>query len=203
MGGLYGGIATPSELGAVCAIVTLVYALVRTPGSLLKRLRTVRDSVYSALQTTSMIMLIVVAGKVMAVSLAYYNVPPMLRQYVTELHLSTAAIVGGILLLYVILSGIFDDLSIMVVTLPFFLPILQAHAVDLVWFGVLLTVIVQLGLLSPPVALNLFVLQGVTGAPFEALVRGSVPFMLLLGAFAVCVAMWPELALWLPGRALR
>jgi tripartite ATP-independent transporter DctM subunit len=203
LGGLYGGVATPSEIGAVGAAVALAYALIWTPGGFGDRVRVVKESVFAALETTSMMMLIVVAGKLMAVSIAYYNIPPLLRQFVSSLELPALVVVAGILLLYVILSTVFDDLSIMIVTLPFFLPILQAYAIDLVWFGVLLTIIVQLGLLSPPVGLNLFVLQGVTGAPFDALVRGSLPFMLLLGAFAVCIAVWPELALWLPRNALQ
>jgi TRAP-type C4-dicarboxylate transport system permease large subunit len=78
----------------------------------------------------------------------------------------------------------------------------QAAGFDLVWFGVFMTVLLEAGLLSPPVGLNLFVIQGVTGAPLAEVVRGSIPFLVILLGAGVLLALVPDLALWLPGLVM-
>jgi TRAP-type C4-dicarboxylate transport system permease large subunit len=83
--------------------------------------------------------------------------------------------------------------------LPFILPMVKAAGFDLVWFGVYVCILLEAGLLSPPVGMNLFVLQGVTGAPFSQIVWGSIPFFFILLLGNVIIFLMPELVLWLPG----
>jgi TRAP-type C4-dicarboxylate transport system permease large subunit len=104
--------------------------------------------------------------------------------------------------IYLALGTVFEDFSLMIIMLPFVLPMVQAAGFDLIWFGVFMTVLLEAGLLSPPVGLNLFVIQGVTGAPLSQVIRGSVPFLVILLGGGVLLVMFPALALWLPSLAM-
>ncbi|MBI2526575.1 MAG: TRAP transporter large permease subunit, partial [Candidatus Rokubacteria bacterium] len=90
--------------------------------------------------------------------------------------------------------------SLMIIMLPFVLPMIRASGFDQVWFGVFMTVLLQAGLLSPPVGLNLFVIQGVTGTELSEVIWGSMPFLLVMLGVAVVLVMFPPLALWLPAH---
>jgi TRAP-type C4-dicarboxylate transport system permease large subunit len=104
--------------------------------------------------------------------------------------------------IYLALGTVFEDFSLMIILLPFVLPMVQAAGLDLIWFGVFMTVLLEAGLLSPPVGLNLFVIQGVTGAPLTEVIRGSFPFLLVLLGGAILLVLFPSLALWLPSLAM-
>jgi len=99
---------------------------------------------------------------------------------------------------YLVLGTVFEDFSLMIIMLPFVLPAIQAAGYDPIWFGVYMCMLLEAGLLSPPVGLNLFVIQGVTGAPLGQVVRGAVPFLFLLLTGAASIVTFPQIALWLP-----
>lgn len=192
--GLYGGVATPTEVAAFGATVALAYALFSGEN----RWSAIWKSLRATVQTTSMILFIVMAAKLLAVTLAYYSVPPLLQSWVSSLQLSTAGVVIGILCLYLILGCFFDGISMVVITLPFTLPIIQAAGIDLIWFGILLVLIIEIGLLTPPVGMNLFILQGVTREKLGPVVRGSAPFIVVLLCVTCLIYLIPQIALWLP-----
>jgi TRAP-type C4-dicarboxylate transport system permease large subunit len=120
-----------------------------------------------------------------------------MKQFATSLG-SPYLLLLIIALAYLVLGTVFEDFSLMIIMLPFILPMVQAAGFDLVWFGVFMTVLLEAGLLTPPVGLNLFVIQGVTGASLGQVARGSVPFLLILLGAGVLLVLFPGLALWLP-----
>jgi TRAP-type C4-dicarboxylate transport system permease large subunit len=144
-----------------------------------------------------MLFFIIISAKLMAIALAYYGVPLAMKQFATSLG-SPYLLLLIIALAYLVLGTVFEDFSLMIIMLPFMLPMVQVAGFDLVWFGVFMTVLLQAGLLTPPVGLNLFVIQGVTGAPLGQVARGSVPFLLILLGAGVLLVLFPGLALWLP-----
>jgi tripartite ATP-independent transporter DctM subunit len=197
LGGIYGGVATPTEaagVGAAAALlITLGYGALTWQG--------LRDACLGTVRTTCMIFLVLICAKVMAVALAYYGVPTLMKDFARSFG-SPVLLLAIISLVYLVLGTIFEDFSLMIILLPFVLPAVQAAGWDPVWFGVYMCMLLEAGLLSPPVGLNLFVIQGVTGAPLGEVVRGSVPFFLLLLAGAAALVLWPPLALWLPSVGL-
>jgi TRAP-type C4-dicarboxylate transport system permease large subunit len=148
-----------------------------------------------------MLFAVIISAKLMAIALAYYGVPGMMKQFALSLA-SPYLLLLLISVIYLVLGTVFEDFSLMIILLPFVLPMVQAAGFDLIWFGVFMTVLLQAGLLSPPVGLNLFVIQGVTGAPLLQVIRGSVPFLVILLASAVLLVLAPPLALWLPSLAM-
>ena len=101
---------------------------------------------------------------------------------------------------YLVLGTVFEDFSLMIILLPFVLPAVQVAGYDPIWFGVYTCMLLEGGLLSPPVGLNLFVIQGVTGASLGQVIRGSLPFFVLLLVGAALIVAFPQIALWLPAR---
>jgi tripartite ATP-independent transporter DctM subunit len=193
LGSLYGGVATPTEAAGVGAasalLISLGYRTLTWEGLKAACLGTVR--------TSAMLFFIIISAKIMAMALAYYGVPPMMRDFALTLGspLLLLALISGI---YLFLGTVFEDFSLMIILLPFVLPMIRAAGFDTVWFGVFMTVLLQAGLLSPPVGLNLFVIQGVTGAQLSEVIWGSLPFLLLLLSVGMLLVVFPPLALWLP-----
>lgn len=197
LGTLYGGIATPTEAAGVGASAALLIAL----GYRALTWNALATAALGTVRTTAMLFAVIISAKLMAIALAYYGVPGMMKQFALSLA-SPYLLLLLISVIYLVLGTVFEDFSLMIILLPFVLPMVQAAGFDLIWFGVFMTVLLQAGLLSPPVGLNLFVIQGVTGAPLLQVIRGSVPFLVILLASAVLLVLAPPLALWLPSLAM-
>jgi tripartite ATP-independent transporter DctM subunit len=193
LGSLYGGVATPTEAAGVGATAALLIAA----GYRTLSWKGLKAACLGTVRTTSMLFFIIISAKLMALALAYYGVPAAMKQVALALG-SPYLLLGAIAVVYLVLGTVFEDFSLMIIMLPFVLPMVQAAGFDLVWFGVFMTVLLQAGLLSPPVGLNLFVIQGVTAAPLGEVIRGSLPFLLLLVGEGLALVAVPDLALWLP-----
>ncbi|OGL14765.1 MAG: hypothetical protein A3K12_10280 [Candidatus Rokubacteria bacterium RIFCSPLOWO2_12_FULL_71_19] len=151
------------------------------------------------MRTSAMLFFIIISAKAMAIALAYYGVPVMMKGFAAGLG-SPYLLLLIIAAVYLLLGTVFEDFSLMIIMLPFVLPMIRASGFDQVWFGVFMTVLLQAGLLSPPVGLNLFVIQGVTGAALSEVMWGSLPFLLVMLGVAIVLVMFPPLALWLPAH---
>jgi tripartite ATP-independent transporter DctM subunit len=193
LGSLYGGVATPTEAAGVGAAAALAIAA----GYRTLTWAGLKTACLGTVKTSSMLFFIIISAKLMAIALAYYGVPGAMKQFATSLA-SPYLLLLIIALAYLVLGTVFEDFSLMIIMLPFILPMVQTAGFDLVWFGVFMTVLLEAGLLTPPVGLNLFVIQGVTGAPLGQVARGSVPFLLILLGAGVLLVLFPALALWLP-----
>jgi C4-dicarboxylate transporter, DctM subunit len=197
LGSLYGGVATPTEAAGVGAAAALAIAA----GYRTLTWAGLRTACLGTVRTSAMLFFIIISAKLMAIALAYYGVPLAMKQFATSLG-SPYLLLLIIALAYLVLGTVFEDFSLMIIMLPFILPMVQAAGFDLVWFGVFMTVLLEAGLLTPPVGLNLFVIQGVTGAPLGQVARGSVPFLLILLGAGVLLVLFPGLALWLPSLVM-
>jgi C4-dicarboxylate transporter, DctM subunit len=197
LGSLYGGVATPTEAAGVGASAALLIAA----GYRALSWRGLQAACLGTVKTSCMLFFLIISAKIMALALAYYGVPAVMRQFAMSLG-SPYLLLLLISAIYLLLGTVFEDFSLMIIMLPFVLPMVQAAGFDLIWFGVFMTVLLEAGLLSPPVGLNLFVIQGVTGAPLAQVIWGSVPFLAILLGAGVLLALIPSLALWLPNLVM-
>jgi len=195
LGTIYGGIATPTEAAAIGAVGSFFLGFVYREMSW----RVLRQAALNTVKISSLVLLIYVSANLMAQALAYYGVSSKIGEFALSIG-SRGLTLAAICIMYLILGCFFDALSMMLITLPFLLPALKALHFDLVWFGILLVILMEIGYLTPPVGMNLFVLQGVTGVPLKTVVRGSFPFILLMTGFVFAIIFFPEIVVWLPSR---
>jgi C4-dicarboxylate transporter, DctM subunit len=203
LGTIYMGIATPTEAASLGAVGAFVLAVV---GGKVSR-QMMRDTFLSTVNTTAMVLLIVSAAFMLNFVLAIFGVPSTMARAVTDLGWSPTAIIWVLIVFYIVMGTFMDEFSMLVTTVPVVLPIVKAIGVDLVWFGILVTVLVEVALISPPHGLNLFVLQNVrqqsarsgerTGTMMD-LYLGVMPFVLVMLLLIVLLVAFPAIATWLP-----
>jgi tripartite ATP-independent transporter DctM subunit len=193
LGGIFGGIVTPTEAAALGTSVALLIAL----GMRRLTWRILRNALMGALETSCMIMFIVWAAKLVATFLAVMQVPAAFSEMILGSELPPIAILLLIYLLYLFLGCFVDGLSAMIMTMTTILPIIVALGFDVIWFGVVLTVLIEVGMLTPPVGVNLFVIQGLSKRPLGEVISGSVPFWLIMLLGLALFTWWPGSVLWL------
>ena len=194
LGGIYSGLATPSEAAALGVFGTLVITLVM-------RQLTVKlffDSLMGAVRITCMLITIVVAASFMSTSMGYLHVPQELGKAISVLELGPYGLIMLLFVLYVILGLFLEGISIMVMSLPITLPLVLAHGFDPIWFGIFLVITIELAQITPPVGINLYVLQGLTGRAIGQIAVSALPFFLMLCLAAVVITIFPQIALWFP-----
>jgi len=151
-------------------------------------------------RTTAMLFTILIAAMMFSNFINFTSMPGDLRDWITHMGLSPVMVVGAMMLIYVLLGTIMEELSMVLLTIPVFFPIVTALGFDPVWFGVLIVFVVQIGLISPPVGMNLFVLNALLdGVSLKQIFRGVWLFVLMLIGAMLLVLEVPQLALWLPG----
>lgn len=194
LGGIYSGVTTPSEAAALgfAASVVLVILLGQFSWAVFV------EALTGATRITCMVVTILVAAGFMSSSMAYLHVPQEVAKLLAAMELGPVGIVILIGAFYIVLGMFLDGLSIMVMTLPITLPIVLAAGWDPIWFGIFLIIMIELGLITPPIGFNLFVLQGITGKPIGEIARGAIPFFFLMLLAAIIITMFPQIALWLP-----
>jgi C4-dicarboxylate transporter DctM subunit len=148
-----------------------------------------------------MIMFIVMGGNTLAFLLSTLSVPQFITNTITGLQLSPWVVMIAINIVLLIAGCLLDPMGIMVILLPIIFPIVVALGFDPIWFGVILTMNIEIGMVTPPVGLNLFILKAtLPDVSMDDIVRGSLPFVLLMLLGMVLVMVFPSLATWLPGR---
>ncbi|MCP1336994.1 TRAP transporter large permease [Futiania mangrovi] len=196
MGAIYGGIATPTEAAAIGAMVALILTLPRQ-GMGLSGLSLV---LVRTAQTTSMILLLIICGSFFGFVISALGIAHEMVAVLVEAQVSPWTVLIGYLILLVILGTLMDPASMMVITLPLAFPVLKQLGFDPVWIGVLVTIAVEIGMITPPVGLNLFVLQGVVPREITTkdIALGALPFVGVLLFGLLLVLVFPGLATWLP-----
>ena len=196
LGGIYGGVFTATEGAGIGASGAFFFALAR--GKLTPRI-TFEILVESA-RTTAMLFAILIAAMMFASFVNFTTMPGDLKDWILQLGLPPLAVVGAMMLIYVVLGTIMEELSMVLLTIPVFFPIVVQLGFDPVWFGVLIVLVVQIGLISPPVGMNLFVISSLLkGVALAQIFRGVWLFVVALILALVVVLELPQLALWLPG----
>jgi C4-dicarboxylate transporter DctM subunit len=197
MGSIYTGWATATEAAAIGVLAS--FGIAAAYGGL--TWQNVRQAHTEAVRTTCMVLFIVVAAQVFSYALVHSGVSRGVTEYVLSLELSSFTLFLAIAVLYIVLGCLIDGSSMMLLTLPVLYPIITAAGFDLVWFGVAVVVLVEIGMITSPIGLNLFVLHGLSnGRPFSEVASGSLPYVLIMLCFLLLLWFVPELALWLPGQ---
>jgi C4-dicarboxylate transporter, DctM subunit len=202
-GGIYGGLFTPTEGAAVGAFCTFIAALLKREMNWTK----FKNCFYATAESTAMIFLIFLGADIMNAALALTQVPGQLAQAVGTWGLSPVMVVGCILLLYVVLGAVMDELSMILLTIPIFFPMImgldfgmsQEHTA--IWFGVMVLMTVGFGMLAPPVGLNVYVVNSLTKnkanpVPIAESYRGVLPFLAADTIRALLVLFFPMISLW-------
>jgi C4-dicarboxylate transporter DctM subunit len=197
IGSIYAGIATPTESAAIGATLSVVIALIY------RRLtvKAIHGALLRTVSVTAMIMFLVIGGNIFAFLLSTLSIPQYVTETITALSVSKWAIMIIINIILLIMGCLLDPMAIMVIVLPIIFPIVTQLGFDPVWFGIVVTINVEMGMITPPVGLNLFILKGsVPGIKMNDIVGGALPFLLLLMLGLAIIMVFPPLAIWLPGR---
>lgn len=195
IGGIYGGIFTPTEAGGVGAFGAIVISAVS--GRL--TLKILIESLRETTKITAMIMLLIAGAFILMKFLAISKLPFMLAQSISGLALPPVAVFVGIIILYVILGMFLDIFSAIVLTIPVIFPLVLEMGFNPIWFGVIMVLVMEMGLITPPVGLNVFALAGVTRIPLHVIFRGILPFFVAMVVCVILLALIPQIALFLPG----
>lgn len=200
LGVIYTGITTPTEAAAIGVVGAIVLGIAYRSISL----SIIKDSLIEATRISCAIMIIYVGAKVLTTVFATMGLPQALANFVVTHHFSPMMVLLGVYVVYIIEGCFLDPSSMNVLTLPIVFPMISALGFDAVWFGIAVVVLIEIGLLTPPVGLNLFVLQGI--APkykFEELVMGVTPFVVVQALMLAILTIFPAIATWLPNLMSR
>ncbi|MCP5282665.1 MAG: TRAP transporter large permease [Rhodoferax sp.] len=195
MGSIYAGWATPTESAALGVVVSaLLCAAYRR-----LNIAMLHASFLTTLSITAMIMLIAAAAFYLNFVLGMMGVPDMLTRFVTSLNASSGQIIIVLTLLYLLLGCFLDALAMVVGTIPIVFPIVVALGIDPVWFGIFLVIMAELALITPPVGMNLYVVQGVRGeGNIIDVIYGVLPFLVIMLVLIALLWFFPAIAMWLP-----
>jgi C4-dicarboxylate transporter DctM subunit len=194
IGSIFFGIATPTEAAGIgcVAIIIISVAFFRL------KLKSLYLAMIEAAVINSMMLVIVVAASFFSYMLASAGVGDFLGGLVTSLNVPSVVIIIAIIILYLILGTLFDAITITMLTIPIFAPLITALGYDLVWFGVLYVVNTEIGLITPPMGINLFFVRNIFDIKTGDLLRGSMPFLVTLLIFLAIILFVPQISLWLP-----
>ena len=197
IGGIYIGVFTPVEAAGVGA--TLVSLLALGTGAI--KLPMLPKVLLDTVVTTAMLYLIIIGAHVFGPFLALTHIPETLSLKLKKLGLGPYGTLVMILIGYVILGMFFDGLAMLVVTMPVVFPIIAGSGFDPIWFGVICVIVIEMGLITPPVGINVFVVKGVAkGVPMGTIFRGVLPFWFAMAACLLLLVLFPDIALFLPER---
>jgi tripartite ATP-independent transporter DctM subunit len=195
IGSIYNGWATPTEAAAVGVGGALLIAAFFKGLSI----SMIAESMLGTVKVTCMIMLIVIGASFLNFTLASAGLGRELDAFLTGLGLSPLGMIFVIVLIYIVLGFFIETLSLMVVTIPIIVPLVVELGYDPIWFGILMIVLIEMALITPPVGLNLYVVQGArkSGHLNEVMI-GSIPYVLMMLAMAGALIAFPQIALFLP-----
>lgn len=196
IGTIYTGIATPSEAAAVGAIGALVIALLQRTLSFRKLYAALR----SGAETTAMIMLLVIGGFGLSFLFARLGIARGIGQWITDASLAPWAVLIFMIVVLLLLGTVLDPMSLIVITMPLFFPVLMQLDFNPIWIGVIVTIAVEIGLITPPVGMNLLILKNAVpgGVRMSELFKGIMPFVGVLLFGMLLIVVMPAIATWLP-----
>jgi tripartite ATP-independent transporter DctM subunit len=197
IGGIYTGVFTPTEaagIGAFGAFAIMVFKKQLTWARFVQCLSETG-------KMTAFIFLIIIGAAVFSYFLALTGLPTTLSEYITGLSLPRGIILFGIILVYMVLGCVMEVYSIMILTLPIIFPIVVGLGFDPIWFGVMMVIVLEIGLITPPIGLNVFVLKGAAvGIPVEVIFKGIWPFFISAIIAMILIALFPGIALYIPSQ---
>ncbi|NNE81485.1 MAG: TRAP transporter large permease [Silicimonas sp.] len=206
IGGIYGGVFTPVEAAAVGAVLAFLFSLPRKEFTLAG----FGDAILKTVSTSVMIYFMIIGASVFSPFLALTQIPDALAAGLVEMALHPLALLALVLLVLIFLGTFLDGFAMMVLVLPIILPIVQQSGIAellgitsgsdlIIWFGVLMVIVLEMALISPPVGMNVFVVQSVSDVALKDIYRGIMPFWLAMLVCLVIIVAFPSLSLFLPG----
>jgi tripartite ATP-independent transporter DctM subunit len=200
IGGIYLGVFTPSEAAAVGAFLALAYAAWnRTLGG--GNLQTI---LIETSNITAFVFLVLIGALVFGPFLALSGLPQVVAAWLTSFDVPAWVILAFLMILYIFLGMFLEGFSMLVLTLPIVIPIVEALGYDLIWFGVLMVIVLEMGLISPPVGINVFVVKGlVPDVPLSTVFAGIMPFWIAMGICLIIIILFPQIALFLPNSMIN
>ena len=195
IGGIYSGIFTVNEAAAFGAVLSFIFALGRR--KLTRKL--FWESLIGTANTTAMIYIIIIGAGVFTYFMTLTRMPTALVSFITQFNIPDILVILFLLFIYLILGSVFDTVAAMLVTLPVVLPLIVSMGYNPIWWGVVNVVVIETGMITPPIGLNVFVLHGVTRVPLSTIYQGTVPFVIADFIRIALLVLFPALVLWLPG----
>jgi tripartite ATP-independent transporter DctM subunit len=194
-GGIYSGVFTVNEAAAVGAAAAIVFAWLRG--------RLTRKSFFANLKetaaSTALIYLIIIGANVFGYCISLSHIPDIIVTWIETLEIPDLMIIYLLLAMYIFLGAIFDEVAAMVITLPFVFPVITAMGYDPIWWGVVNVVVIEIGMIMPPIGINVFIMQGMApGTSLRTIYTGVMPFVVADIARLIILVAMPALTLWLP-----
>ncbi|MBN9470924.1 MULTISPECIES: TRAP transporter large permease [unclassified Bosea (in: a-proteobacteria)] len=197
MGSIYLGWATPTESAAIGVVGALGVAIAKRQFSL----ALLHESMIATVRISAMILLIMVGAHFLNFVIGVLGIPQALTSFVSQFGASQLEIILILVVFYLILGCFMETLSMMIATIPVVFPLVVHLGIDPVWFGIFLVLMMEIGLITPPIGMNLYVVQGVRNqGSIMDVIYGALPFVLLMLGFTALLVLWPQMALWLPQK---
>jgi len=198
---LYGGYATPSEAAGVCAIATFLMVIVIYR---LRSFKAYKDILEMTVRESVMIMLIIASSFLFTTLLTKLYITQSITQSLVGWQLNKWVLMGTINVFFLILGCLLPPVAIVLIACPILHPVITAYGFDPVWFGIIITINMEVGMITPPFGLNLFVVKGIAPSiALEKILVGSAPFAVCLALGIIVCSIWPELITWLPSQMIR
>jgi tripartite ATP-independent transporter DctM subunit len=194
VGSMIAGIATSTEAAAVGVVGA--FAIAWLDGELTWKL--LRDSANDTMRTSVMIMFIIAASAFFSLGMAYTGLPSQIAALVAKFQVSPYTVITILTVIYIILGTVMDGASLILLTLSVVIPVVKQAGFDLVWFGIFMVLVVEIATITPPVGLNLFVMQAITGKDSMVIAKASIPYVFTMVLTVAIITMWPEVVSWLP-----
>ncbi|MPY69545.1 MAG: TRAP transporter large permease subunit [Alphaproteobacteria bacterium] len=195
IGGIYLGVFTVTEAAAIGAFLAMLHALWRRRLTL----PVLSEALLQTVRTTAMVFLILIGAHVFAPFLAMTRIPTDLAAVLSGFAISPVAVLGIILLAFIVLGMFLEGFAMLVLTIPIVFPIVTALGFDPIWFGIVMVVVLEMGLISPPVGINVFVVKGVAeDVPMGKIYAGILPFWIAMLVCVLILIAFPQIALFLP-----
>jgi C4-dicarboxylate transporter DctM subunit len=194
LGSIYLGIATPTEAAGFGCVVALIIGVV-VYGF---RMEHLRRALKEAAIINGMIVFVIIGAAFFTYVVGSSGLGKLLAEAVVKSGMAPMGFIASVMIIYLILGCFMDGMTILLLTLPIFVPVVVGLEFDMVWFGVLVVVNMQIGLITPPLGLDLYIMRNTFGIPVGELIRGVIPFLITLFVFLGILAAFPQLTLWLP-----
>ncbi len=196
LGGIYFGFATPTEAGAIGASLALVVSVVW--GDL--NFARLRAALTNTVKISCSLLFIILTAFIFAYAVENVGVSQNIARLLVESGLDRYQFLIAVVIMYVVLGCVVDSIGMIVLTVPLLYPAVVGFGFDGIWFGVILVIMVELGQITPPFGINLFVVQGISGWTLRDVNLGCAPYWFIIIGFAGLITVFPEIALWLPGQ---
>ena len=195
IGGIYGGAFTPNEAAGIGAFGAFILGICYCRRN---KWEFIKESLRATVSTSGMCFLILTGAMIFGYFLAVSRVPFILSEFIYGMNTGPLVVIIGVLLVMVLLGCFMDSMAIVLLTVPVFFPLIQAMHIDPIWFGILVVRVTEMGLITPPVGLNLFVIKGVADVPMGSVFRGVIPFIVADVIHVIILISFPAITMFLP-----